>query len=65
MYACSISLTAEKDLGAIGLEEMSDWDFSRMRIVMSVKPSLTELLKVNSALKPILFVIEVQCIGGQ
>ena len=37
-----------------------EWDFSRMFIVMSVKPSLTdELLKVNSTLKIILSVIEV------
>ena len=33
---------------------------------MSVKPTLTdELLKANSALKPILPVIEDQCRGGQ
>ena len=44
----------------------SEWDFSRMLIVMSVKPTLTdELLKVNSALKPIFSVIEDQCSGGQ
>ena len=44
----------------------SDSDFSRMLIVMSVKPTLTdELLKVNSALKPIFSVIEEQCSGGQ
>ena len=37
----------------------SEWDFSRMLIVMSVKPTLTDkLLKVNSALKLILSVIE-------
>ena len=37
-----------------------------MLIVMSVKPTLTdELLKVNSALKLIFFVIEVQCSAGQ
>ena len=52
------------------LEEMMrvrcEWDFSRMLIVMSVKPTLTdELLKVNSALKLIFSVIEVQCSGGQ
>ena len=52
------------------LEEMmrvrSEWDFSRMLIVMSVKPTLTdELLKVNSALKSIFSVIEDQCSGGQ
>ena len=40
--------------------------FSRMLIVMSVKPTLTdELLKVNSALKSIFSVIEDQCSGGQ
>ena len=37
-----------------------------MLFVMSVKPTLTdELLKVNSALKLILYVIEDQCSGGQ
>ena len=37
-----------------------------MLIVMSVKPPLTEeLLKVNSALKPLISVIEDQCSGGQ
>ena len=51
VFACSISLS---------------WDFSRMLIVMSVRPSLTdELLKVNSALKAIFSVIEDQCSGGQ
>ena len=36
-----------------------------MLIVMSVQPTLTdELLKVNSALKLIFSVIEVQCSGG-
>ena len=41
-------------------------DFSRMFIVISVKPTLTdELLKVNSTLKIIFSVIEDQCIGGQ
>ena len=36
-----------------------------MIIIMSVKPTLTEeLLKVNSALKLILSVIEDQCSGG-
>ena len=45
---------------------LGDWDFSRMLIVMSVKPTLAdELLKVNSALKPIFSVIEDQCSGGQ
>ena len=44
----------------------SEWDFLRMLIVMSVKPTLTdELLKVNSALKSIFSVIEDQCSGGQ
>ena len=44
----------------------SDWDVSRMLIVMSVKPTLTdELLKVNSALKLIFFVMEDQCSGEQ
>ena len=52
------------------LEEMMrvrcGWDFSRMFIVMSVKPTLTdELLKVNSTLKIIFSVIEDQCSGGQ
>ena len=43
-----------------------EWFFSRMFIVMSVKPSLTdELLKVNSTLKIIFSVIEDQCSGGQ
>ena len=37
-----------------------------MLIVMSVKPTLTdELLKVNSALRSILSVIEDQCSAGQ
>ena len=44
----------------------SEWEFSRMLIVMSVKPTLTdELLKVNAALKAIFSVIEDQCSGGQ
>ena len=52
------------------LEEMMrvrcEWDFSRMFIVMSVKPTLTdEPLKVNSTLQIILSVIEDQCSGGQ
>ena len=52
------------------LEEMMrvrcEWLFSRMFIVMSVKPTLTdELLKVNSTLKIIFSVIEDQCSGGQ
>ena len=43
-----------------------EWVSSRMFIVMSVKPSLTdELLKVNSTLKIIFSVIEDQCSGGQ
>ena len=43
-----------------------EWDFSRMFIVTSVKPTLTdELLKVNSTLKIIFSVIEDQCSGGQ
>ena len=47
-------------------KKRSDRDFSRMLIVMSVKPTLTgELLKVNSALKLIFSVIEDQCSGGQ
>ena len=47
-------------------KKRSDRDFSRMLIVMSVKPTLTdELLKVNSALKSIFSVIEDQCSGGQ
>ena len=42
-----------------------EWDFSRMFIVMSVKPTLTdELLKVNSSLQIIFSVID-QCSGGQ
>ena len=48
------------------MRERCEWDFSRMFIVMSVKPSLTdELLKVNSTLKIIFSVIEDQCSGGQ
>ena len=44
------------------LKKRSDWDFSRMLIIMSVKPTLTdELLKVNSALKLIFSVTEDQC----
>ena len=40
--------------------------FSRMLIVMSVKPTLTDkLLKVNSSLKPIFSVIDDQCNVGQ
>ena len=47
-------------------KKRSDQDFSRMLIIMSVKPTLTdELLKVNSALKLIFSVIEGQCSGGQ
>ena len=47
-------------------KKRSKWDFSRMLIVMSVKPTLTdELLKVNSALKSTFSVIEDQCSGGQ
>ena len=47
-------------------KKRSDRDFSRMLIVMSVKPTLTEeLLKVNSAVKLIFSVIEDQCSGGQ
>ena len=43
-----------------------EWDFSRMFIVMSVKPTLTdELLTVNSTMQIILSVIEDQCSGGQ
>ena len=42
-----------------------EWDFSRMFIVMSVKPTLTDvLLKVNSTLQIIFSVID-QCSGGQ
>ena len=42
-----------------------EWDFSRMFIVMSVKPTLTdELLKVNSTLQIIFSVIN-QCSGEQ
>ena len=45
---------------------LGDWDFSRMLIVMSVKPTLAdELLEVNSAFKPIFSVIEDQCSGRQ
>ena len=52
------------------LEEMMrvrfEWDFSRMFIVMSVKPTLTdELVTVNSTLQTIFSVIEDQCSGGQ
>ena len=62
-FACSSSLTAEAERS---LEETKRRDFSRMLIVMSVKPTLTEeLLKVNSALKLIFPVIEDQCSGGQ
>ena len=47
-------------------EETKRSGFSRMLIVMSVKPTLTEeLLKVNSALKLIFSIIEDQCSGGQ
>ena len=42
-----------------------EWDFSRIFIVMSVKPTLTdEPLKVNSTLQIIFSVID-QCSGGQ
>ena len=61
-FACCISLTAE----AKPRRKRSDRDFSRMLIVMSVKPTLTdELLKVNSSLQIIFSVIEDQCSGGQ
>ena len=44
----------------------SEWDVSRMLIVMSVKPTFTdELLKVNSALKSISSLVEDQCSGEQ
>ena len=58
-------------LEALSLEEMMrvicECDFSRMFIVMSVKPTFTdELLKVNFTLKILIFsVIEDQCSGGQ
>ena len=43
-----------------------EWDFSRMFIAMSVKPTLTdELLTVNSTLQIIFSVIDDQCSGGQ
>ena len=59
-FACSIFLTAKAS------KKRSDRDFSRMLIVMSVRPTFTdELLKVNSALKLIFSVIEDQCRGGQ
>ena len=62
-FACSSSLTAEAKPGR---NLRSDRDFSRMLIVMSVKPTLTqELLKVNSALKSIFSVMEDQCSGEQ
>ena len=60
-FACSISLTAEtkpRRNEATGI-------FSGMLIVMSVTTLTDELLKVNSALKPIFSVIEDQCSGGQ
>ena len=42
-----------------------EWGFSRMFIVLSVKPTLTdEQLKVNSTLQIIFSVID-QCSGGQ
>ena len=61
-FASSISLTAEaKPRG-----NEADVHFSRMLIVMSVKTTLTDqLLKVNSALKPLLSVIEDRCSGQQ
>ena len=60
-FACSFSLTAETKPS----KKWSDWDFSRVLIVMSVKPALTdELLKLNSAFKPIFSVIEDQYSGG-
>ena len=47
-------------------KKRSEWDFSRLLIVMSVKFTLRDkLLKVNSALKLIISVIEDQCSGGQ
>ena len=47
-------------------KKRSDLDFSRMLIVVSLGPTLTdELLKVNSALKLIFSVTEDQCSGGQ
>ena len=47
-------------------EARSDWEFSRMLIIMSVKPILTdELLKVNSALRPVFSVIVDPCSGGR
>ena len=44
----------------------SEWDFSRMLIVMSVKFTLRdELLELNSALELIFSVMEDQYSGGQ
>ena len=54
--------------GDITPYKRSEWDFSRMLIVMSVKFTLRdELLKVNSnsALELIFSVMEDHCSGGQ
>ena len=66
-FECSLSLTAEtKPRRNEASKKRSDWDFSRMLIVVSVEPTLTdELLKVNSALKPIFSVIEDKFSGGR
>ena len=66
MRPCGLRMLYFRDSWNEASEKRSHWDFSRMLIVMSVKPTLTdELLKVNSALKPIFSVIEDQCSGGQ
>jgi len=57
---CGLRMRA--DSWSEATRKWSDRGFSRMLIVMSVKPTLTdEQLKVNSAFKPILSVIEDQC----
>ena len=63
VFACSISLTAEAKPRR---NEPTGILISRMLIVMSVRPTLTdELLKVNSALKIIFSIIKDQCSRGQ
>ena len=67
-FACSIFLTAIEDFGAIGLEEMKRLGLFKNaygNVRKAYEPLTDELLKVNSALKPIFSVIEDQCSGGQ
>ena len=66
MRPCGLHLLYFPDSWNETSKKRSDWNFSRVVIVLSLKLTLTyELLKLNSALKLILSVIEGQCSGGQ